>query len=272
MTKQQAALFSAGATGVFTLVFIGLTIHSHTVFPGLTNADAITPAVEAGNGHWHHGNCVNCHTLMGEGAYFAPDLTQITMQRGEAYLVEFLGDPSRFYSEEEHRRLMPDPGLTVEERREVIAFLDWISKIENQNWPPRPIMVAGNTTPGMAARARSQQPASDDPVAQGEALFHATPPGCAACHSMAAGVTMAGPPLANMGARAEQAVGSADYTGAATTAEEYIRESILEPSAYIVPGQPFFSTNGMSTMPHNYGETLSAAQIDALVAYLMTLR
>jgi nitric oxide reductase subunit C len=272
MTKKQAAIFSAGATGVFTAVFIGLTIHSHTVFPRLTNAGAITPEVLAGKDHWHHGNCVNCHTLMGEGAYYAPDLTQITMQRGEAYLVQFLGDPSRFYSEEVHRRLMPDPGLTETERREVIAFLDWISRIQNQGWPPRPILVSGNTTPGMASRARAQQPASDDPVAQGEALFHATPPGCVACHSTAAGVTMAGPPMANLAARAQEIIARPDYGGAATTAEEYIRESILEPSAYIAPGEAFFSTNGMSTMPHNYGETLTPEQIEQLVAYLMTLR
>jgi hypothetical protein len=112
--------------------------------------------VLAGKDVWHKRNCVNCHTLMGEGAYYAPDLTQITMQRGEAYLMQFLGDPGRFYSEEVHRRLMPDPRLTERERREVIAFLDWISKIENQNWPPRPILVSGGA-PGWrehGARAR----------------------------------------------------------------------------------------------------------------------
>jgi nitric oxide reductase subunit C len=271
MTKRQAAIFSASATGLFTAVFVGLTIHSHMVFPGLTNADRITPEVLAGKDLWHHGNCVNCHTLMGEGAYYAPDLTQITMQRGEAYLVQFLGDPSRFYSEEAHRRLMPDPQLTDAERREVIAFLDWISQIENQNWPPRPILVSGNTTPGMAARARAQAPASDDPVALGEALFNAAPPGCAACHSTSPGVALAGPSMANMATRAETIVQSPEYTGAAETAEGYIRESIQEPSAHIVPGA-LFAVNGMSVMPHNYDEMLTAEQIEQLVAYLMTLR
>jgi nitric oxide reductase subunit C len=271
MTKKQAALFSAGATGLFTVVFVGLTIHSHTAFPRLTNAERITDEVLAGKDHWHHGNCVNCHTLMGEGAYFAPDLTQITLQRGEQYLVQFLGDPSRFYSEEVHRRLMPNPGLTEQQRREVIAFLDWISRIENQNWPPRPILVAGNATPGMAARSRGQAAASDDPVAQGETLFQATPPGCTACHSTSPGVTLAGPPVAHMAARAEAAVASPDYTGQAGTAEEYIRESILQPSAHIVPGE-LFSVNGTSVMPHNYGEMLTPEQVEQLVAYLMTLR
>jgi nitric oxide reductase subunit C len=271
MTKRQAAIFSAGATGVFTAVFVGLTIHSHMVFPRLTNADQITPEVLAGKDHWHKGNCVNCHTLMGEGAYYAPDLTQITMQRGEAYLVQFLGDPSLFYSEAEHRRLMPDPKLTEAKRREVIAFLDWISRIENQNWPPRPILVSGSAGPGMAARARARAPASDDPVALGESLFHAAPPGCAACHSTMPGVALAGPSVANMAARAETIVRSEEYTGAAETAEGYIRESILEPSAHIVPGE-LYAVNGVSVMPHNYDEMLTPEEIEHLVAYLMTLR
>jgi nitric oxide reductase subunit C len=270
MTKRQAAIFSAGATGLFTAVFVGLTIHSHTAFPGLTNAHLITADVRAGNSLWHHHNCVNCHTLMGEGAYYAPDLTQITLQRGEAYLVEFLGGPSRFYSEEVHRRLMPNPGLTEAERRQLIAFMDWIARIENQNWPPRPILVSGSAAPGLAARTRGQ-PASDDPVAQGEALFHAAPPGCAACHSTSPDVRLAGPTVANMAARAQETVQRPDYTGAATTAEEYVRESILQPSAYIVPGE-LFSVNGTSVMPHNYDEMLTREQIEHLVAWLMTLR
>lgn len=270
MTKRQAAIFAVGATGLFTAVFVGLTIHSHTVFPGLTNADRITPEVLAGKDVWHKRNCVNCHTLMGEGAYYAPDLTQITMQRGDAYLMQFLEDPGRFYSEEEHRRLMPDPRLDEAQRREVIAFLDWISKIENQNWPPRPILVTGGA-PGGAAGRRPGAAASDDPVAQGEALFHATPPGCAACHSTASGVVMAGPSLANMATRATELVQSEEYTGAADSPEGYIRESILEPSAHVVPGA-VFSADGQSFMPNNYDEMLTSEQIEHLVAYLMTLR
>jgi nitric oxide reductase subunit C len=272
MTKRQAAIFAVGATGLFTAVFVGLTIHSHTVFPRLTNQADITPEVLAGKDVWHRKNCVNCHTLMGEGAYYAPDLTQITMQRGEAYLVQFLTDPGRFYSEAEHRRLMPDPKLDDAQKRDVIAFLDWISKIDNQNWPPRPILVSGGAVPGGYATGRRAAAApSDDPVAMGESLFHAAPPGCAACHSLSPGVVMAGPPLANMATRAAEVVASDAYTGAAETAEDYVRESILEPSAHIVPGD-LFSAGGLSFMPDNYSDLLTPEQIEHLVAYLMTLR
>jgi nitric oxide reductase subunit C len=270
MTKKQAALFSAGATGLFTVVFVGLTIHSHTAFPRLTNQARITDEVLAGKDHWHKGNCVNCHTLLGEGAYYAPDLTQITLQRGEAYLMQFLDDPSRFYSEEVHRRLMPNPGLSDTEKREVIAFFDWIARIENQNWPPRPILVSGSAAPGLS-RGRSPAPASADPVAMGESLFQATPPGCAACHSVSPGVNLAGPTLARMAARAGETVNDPAYTGSAATAEEYISESILQPSAHIVPGE-LYSADGRSFMPDNYGDMLTPEQVAHLVAYLMTLR
>ena len=37
----------------------------------------------AGKHVWHRKNCINCHTLLGEGAYYAPDLTKIAQQRGE---------------------------------------------------------------------------------------------------------------------------------------------------------------------------------------------
>ncbi len=77
------------------LIFTILTIDSHRQFPKLTNAAAIDERVIAGKHVWHRENCTNCHTLLGEGAYYAPDLTKITAQRGAPYLREFLKDPSR---------------------------------------------------------------------------------------------------------------------------------------------------------------------------------
>nr|NIP83144.1 cytochrome c [Gemmatimonadota bacterium]NIQ59217.1 cytochrome c [Gemmatimonadota bacterium]NIU79400.1 c-type cytochrome [Gammaproteobacteria bacterium]NIX48056.1 c-type cytochrome [Gemmatimonadota bacterium]NIY12433.1 c-type cytochrome [Gemmatimonadota bacterium] len=181
MTKRQAAWFFVGATGVFGAVFAGLTIHSHTRFGELTHAEAITEDVLAGKEVWHRKNCVNCHTLMGEGAYYAPDLTEITLHRGSAYLTQFLREPGRFYSEAEDGRLMTNPELSDEEIRQVIAFMDWIAGIEKFDWPPRPILVSGGAVPGAYDRAAG--PASDDPVELGEQVFRSTPPGCFTCHS-----------------------------------------------------------------------------------------
>jgi nitric oxide reductase subunit C len=271
MTMRQAAIFFFVVTGVFTALFVGLTIHSHTRFPDLTNQDQMTDEVLAGKDVWHHNNCVNCHTLMGEGAYFAPDLTRITQHRGEAYLTAFMHEPGRFYSEEVHGRVMPALGLDDDEIRQVIAFLEWIANIDNFDWPPRPIVVTGGIA-GAHGPARADVPASDDPIAQGQALFHASPPACFTCHSTSPGVVLAGPPVAGMATRAEEVVASDKYTGAATTAEEYVRESIVEPHAHITEGPDFFATNGRSIMPDDYDDKLTSEQIEQLVAYLMSLR
>jgi nitric oxide reductase subunit C len=271
MTMRQAATFFFVVTGIFTAVFVGLTLHSHTRFGELTNADQITEEVLAGKDVWHHTNCVNCHTLMGEGAYFAPDLTRITQHRGEAYLTSFLQEPGRFYSEEVHGRVMPVLDLSDADIAHVIAFLEWIAAIDNFDWPPRPIVVTGGL-PGAYGVGRVRTPASDDPIAQGDALFHASPPACFTCHSTSPGVVLAGPSMAGMATRAAEVVESEKYTGTATTAEEYVRESILEPHAHITEGPDFYAVNGRSLMPDNYDETLAAEQIDQLVAYLMSLR
>lgn len=270
MTKRQTRLFFVIGTLLFAVIFIVLTINSHAQFDKLTNAQNITPAVVAGKEVWHAKNCINCHTLLGEGAYYAPDLTKITTQRGEPYLREFLKDPSKFYSEATVRRIMPNMNMTDEEITNVIAFLDWVSKIDNQGWPPRPISVSGGL-PGSSAGNATPQAASDNPVAQGEALFRTSPPSCFSCHSLTPNVVGAGPSLAGMATLAEQRVKDPSYKGTATDAKSYIQESIVNPSAFLVPGTTF-SANNTSFMPNNFAQTLTPEQIDQLVQYLLTLK
>lgn len=272
MTKRQARLFFYICTVSFAVIFLGMTVHSHTKFGELTNADAITAEVTSGKNLWHRENCVNCHTLFGEGAYYAPDLTKITQHRGAAYLKAFLQDPQQFYSEK-YRRLMPKPNLNEQEIDHVIAFLDWVSKVDNQGWPPRPILVAGATFPGTSATAQTgpSQPQPEAGAAQGEELFRTTPANCFTCHSTAPGVDLAGPSLAGIATRAVEIIKDPSYQGKAKDAAGYIHESIVEPSAYLVAG-PMYSANGMSFMPSNYSDLLTEEQIDLLVVYLLTLK
>ncbi len=271
MTKRGTRLFFLGGTLLSTLAFLGLTVDSHRQFDRLTNAELITPTVVEGKHVWHRKNCINCHTLLGEGAYYAPDLTKITEQRGAAYLTAFLKNPSQFYSEERDRRLMPNPNLSDEEIEQVIAFLDWVAKIDNQGWPPRPILVSGATVPGSDVGGVEPKPASDEPAELGQVLFRSSPPACFTCHSVVAGVNLAGPNLAGMARRAAETVESPDYRGKATDAAGYLRESILEPSAHLVPG-PIYAAQGRSFMPDNFDSLLTSEQVEHLVAYLLTLQ
>jgi len=278
MTRRQARLFAILSTALVTLTFIALTIDSHRQFPRLTNEDKMTPQVLAGKDVWHKYNCTNCHTLLGEGAYYAPDLTKIAVQRGPEYLKAFMRDPSQFYDEQKVRRVMPKQGLSDKEIEDVIAFLGWIAQIDTQGWPPRRILVSGAAIPGtnmeqpaQPSQAVKTAAASSEPVAQGQALFNATPPACFACHSISPGVNLAGPTLAGIGSKAAAAIADPNYKGKAKDAAGYIREAIVEPSAHLVPG-PTYSANGRSFMPDTFGKDLKPEQIDQLVAYLNTLK
>lgn len=118
----------------------------------------------------------------------------------------------------------------------------------------------------------SSQPSanSGSPVEQGEALFQNTggmlTPNCITCHVLDPnGDSTSGPVAHGWATLAEERLASPDYTGSATTAAEYLRESIVNPDVYIVgdyvPG----------VMYQQYGSELSAEQLDALVAYMLTL-
>ena len=87
-------------------------------------------------------NCMNCHTLYGNGAYYAPDLTKAWLDLGwgneqsrETLMLMFLTDPvgnARTYGT---GRRMPDLGVTEEEARGVIAFLKWMSAVDTNGFP-----------------------------------------------------------------------------------------------------------------------------------------
>ncbi|MGY0559856.1 MULTISPECIES: c-type cytochrome [unclassified Luteimonas] len=280
MNKRQSRIFAIVGTALAALAFVGLTIHSHMRFGELTNAQDITPEVTHGKDVWHKYNCINCHTLFGEGAYYAPDLTKIAQHRGEAYLKAYMRDPSQFYDEQRHRRLMPTQDLSEVEIANLVKFLDWVSKVDNQGWPPRPILVSGGSvvvaaqgTAEGAAEAQEVRPvrADSDPRAIGENLFGTAVPVCTACHSLQPGVQLAGPSMAGMAERAAQTLASPDYSGSATDVEGYIRESIVAPSAHLVPGA-MFSAEGTSFMPNTYPDTLTEEQIEQLVAFLGSMK
>ena len=175
---------------------------------------------------------------------------------------------------------MPTQNLSEVEIENLVKFLDWVSKVDNQGWPPRPILVAGGAV-NVAAQGTGQgveqaqdvRPvtADSDPRAIGENLFRTATPVCTACHSLQPGVQLAGPSMAGIVERAERTMASPTYAGSATDVEGYIRESIVEPSAHLVPGE-MFSAAGVSFMPNTYAEALDAQQIDQLVAYLATLK
>ncbi len=87
-------------------------------------------------------NCMNCHTLLGNGAYFAPDLTKAWLDPGwgneqsrELLMSKFLKDPTTNARTYGTGRRMPDLNLSDEEVKGVIAFLKWMSAIDTNGFP-----------------------------------------------------------------------------------------------------------------------------------------
>ncbi len=87
-------------------------------------------------------NCMNCHTLLGNGAYYAPDLTKAWLDKGwvhedlrEELMVQFLIDPESNARTFGTGRRMPNLGITEEEARGVVAFLKWMSSIDTNGFP-----------------------------------------------------------------------------------------------------------------------------------------
>lgn len=90
-------------------------------------------------------NCMNCHTLLGNGAYYAPDLTKAwvdpqwedmidltdSSSREEA-MAKFLQHPDQYATQ---ARMMPDLGITLEEAKATVAFLKWMSAIDTNGFP-----------------------------------------------------------------------------------------------------------------------------------------
>lgn len=87
-------------------------------------------------------NCMNCHTLLGNGAYYAPDLTKAWLDPGwidagnrEMLMLAFLKDPAGNARSFGSGRRMPNLGITDEEARGVVAFLKWMSAIDTNGFP-----------------------------------------------------------------------------------------------------------------------------------------
>jgi len=127
LSKKQARAFFLGGTLVTFLVFIGLTIYSFSKGQDQSNYGEITEQVVRGKDLWEQNNCMGCHTLLGEGAYYAPELTKVIDRRGEGYVKAVLMSPVPWSP---NGRKMVAYGMTDEEAQDMIAFFNWIGKID----------------------------------------------------------------------------------------------------------------------------------------------
>jgi len=136
LSKKQAKTFFLGGTVLFFLIFLVMTIHSLTVgIPENTNADKITEQVKHGKLLWEENNCMGCHTLMGEGAYYAPELTRVYSRRGGEYIRIVLNYEGGWGP---NGRKMVEYDFTEEEVNDIIAFFEWMDNVYLNGFPAEP--------------------------------------------------------------------------------------------------------------------------------------
>jgi nitric oxide reductase subunit C len=139
-------------------------------------------------------------------------------------------------------------------------------------WRRRGSTIAGLVVVVAVALVARFITAAQGDAARGAKLFASQP--CASCHDTThpwPGGDVC-PNLGNIATEAARIVRRPDYHGRARDAAGYIRESILAPDAYVVPGAAYRQADGQSVMPKTFAQTLKPAELDDLVAYLMTLR
>jgi mono/diheme cytochrome c family protein len=92
--------------------------------------------------------------------------------------------------------------------------------------------------------------------------------GCSGCHILApVGPAWIGSETEpGIGTRAEQRFQDAGYSGKATSAEQYLFESVVAPNAYLEPG---YQAN---IMPLNFADRLSSQDMADLIAYMLSLK
>ena len=135
-TKTTARNIYIGGTLFFILLFLALTFDTVRALPARDHRQNITPQVEHGKLVWERNNCIGCHTLLGEGAYYAPELGNVYVRFGnnKDAIKGFIR--SRPVEGMPGRRSMPQFNLSEEDLDAVVEFLKWTSEVNTAKWPP----------------------------------------------------------------------------------------------------------------------------------------
>lgn len=120
------------------------------------------------------------------------------------------------------------------------------------------LVGVGLAFPQFEIRPSGEETEEASGAERGKALFQDSGIGCYLCHTVTGAGGLRGPDLAKVGE-------TAATRKAGLSADEYLRESITNPTAYLVANYP-------PIMPPNYGDRLSVDQIDDLMDYLKSLR
>ncbi|MDB4285344.1 cytochrome c [bacterium] len=135
MTSKTAKTIFWVGTLLSALIFLVFTVDFHRREKEFADTDKLTEAVVAGKKVWHKYNCNDCHTILGFGAYYAPDMTKAYYRLGKSNIVSIVMKPEVVYKDS--FRKMPNLGVSREEAENLVEFFHWVADIENRKWPPQ---------------------------------------------------------------------------------------------------------------------------------------
>ena len=139
-TKAMARNVFYGGSLFFIVIFVGLTVHSHLYIVN-RSTPPMTAEVARGKHVWEKHSCINCHTLLGEGAYFAPEVGNVMTRWGVTDDREIAFEVMRAWIDAQPsrvpgRRQMPYFEMSDQEVRDLTDFFLWVDRIDTQGWPP----------------------------------------------------------------------------------------------------------------------------------------
>ena len=232
----------------------------------MANAQAEQSAGAIGRGATLFGTtCAGCHGITGRGIegvapalnspeFFSTRLQEMNYPGTLRGYVESVVATGRTKRSENYSAVMPPWSqayggpLRPDEIQDIVRYV--------QNWEG---MALGGIVVPKGAEPNAK--AGNAPAAMGKVAYSGHM--CLGCHGWPGRGGVTGPDLAGIGAYDAERM-------AELTPEQYIRVSILAPSARITADCPPGPCPDM--MPRNYGEELTQQELDDLVSYLLTLR
>jgi nitric oxide reductase subunit C len=187
MTLAQGKAIFIWGTIISAVVFLALTWDTHRQVAVLSHVDKLSDKVVEGKRTFEKYNCNDCHTILGFGAYYAPDLTKVVQRIGEDGIRYRVKDPGKAFAAS--WRKMPNQNVSDAELDNLIAFFTWVGNVENGDWPPQDSKKRLSRGEEMMVVGVGVSP--------GAAVFQSR--GCMNCHSLHGTGGTFGPALDTIG-------------------------------------------------------------------------
>lgn len=186
--KTAKGIFLVGTLSSLIL-FLILTVDTHRQVNVLTKAQNLSEEVVQGKRVWQKYNCNDCHTILGFGGYYAPDMTKVYTRIGKEGIRQRVKSPEKVLAKS--WRKMPQQNLQDKEIENLIVFLKWVNEIDTHDWPPQD----SNKLPSSSIRRMIATVG----ISPGGALFKEK--GCFGCHKIGGIGSSVGPALEGVGTK-----------------------------------------------------------------------